>query len=103
MPGIITSRITASGVYLAGLVERGGAVGGGVDLEALELQAHREQLDDVGLIVDDEDPGFRNVFWECSHSHRPMSPNILVMKLQTDCQLPVSLTLSSARRLPDSR
>ena len=26
-----------------------------MDLEALEFQAHREQFDDVGLIVDDED------------------------------------------------
>ena len=57
------------GPDLAGLVERGGAVGGGVHLEALELQAHREQLDDVGLVVDDEDARFGNVFWECSHSH----------------------------------
>ena len=44
--------------HFTGLVERGGAVGGGIDLETLELQAHREQLDDVGLVVDDEDPGF---------------------------------------------
>ena len=42
----------------AGLVQRGGAVGRGVDLETLELQTDREQLDDVGLVVDDEDPRF---------------------------------------------
>ena len=47
------------GTYLTGLVERGGTVGGGVDLEALELQAHREQLDDVGLVVDDQTPRLR--------------------------------------------
>ena len=36
-----------------------GAVGGGVDLESLELEAHREQFDDVGLVVDDEDASLR--------------------------------------------
>ena len=70
IPGIMTSRITASGRDFAGPVQRGGAVGGGVDLEALELQAHREQLDDIGLVVDYEDSGLRDVFWECSHGHR---------------------------------
>ena len=37
---------------LTRLVQGGGAVGRGVDLESLELQTHGEQLDDVGLVVD---------------------------------------------------
>ena len=40
-----------------------------MDLEALELQAYREQFDDVGFVVDYEDSGLRNAFWECSHGH----------------------------------
>jgi len=30
-----------------------------MDLETLVLQAHREKLDDIGLVVDDEDPRVR--------------------------------------------
>ena len=78
------------GPHFTGLVERGGAVGGGVDLEALELQAHREQLDDVGLVVDDEDSGLRDVFWECSHGHRPnvsqLPGNEAAGRLSTSCE-----------------
>jgi hypothetical protein len=32
-----------------------------VDLEALELQAHGEKLDDVGFVIHDEDPGLWGV------------------------------------------
>jgi hypothetical protein len=32
-----------------------------MDFEYLELQAHREELDDIGLVIDDKDPGFRGV------------------------------------------
>ena len=46
------------GSDLARLVQRRGTAGRGVYLEALELQAHREQFHDIGLIVDDEDPRF---------------------------------------------
>jgi hypothetical protein len=38
------------------LVKGGGPTGRGMDLESLELQAHREQFDDIGLVIDDEDP-----------------------------------------------
>src|SRR3954468_3009213 len=37
------------------LRERVGAGAGGLDAEALEPQGHRDDVDDVGLVVDDED------------------------------------------------
>src|SRR6476619_2526837 len=44
------------GAHFTSFVEGGGPVGRGMDLESLELQAHREELDDIGLVVYDEDP-----------------------------------------------
>jgi hypothetical protein len=32
-----------------------------MDFESLELQAHREELNDVGLVINDEDPGLWGV------------------------------------------
>jgi hypothetical protein len=32
-----------------------------MDLESLELQADGKQLDDIGLVIDDEDPRFWGV------------------------------------------
>jgi hypothetical protein len=49
------------GPDLAGLVEGGRAAGGRVHLEALELEADGEKLDDVGLVVHDEDLRFGGV------------------------------------------
>jgi hypothetical protein len=45
-----------------------GPVGGGADLEPLELQTHGEQFDDVGLVIDNEDSRLRFRFargWGC--------------------------------------
>ncbi len=75
------------GAYLTGLVEGGGPVGGGIDLEALKLEAHREKLDDVGLIVDNENSGLWDVFWECSHGHRL---NVSQVPVNEGCRAPVN-------------
>ena len=44
-------------LVLGGLLQGGGAVAGHVDLEAGEAQRRGEQLADVGLVLDDEEPG----------------------------------------------
>ena len=55
--------------HFAGLVQSGGTAGGGVHFETLELQADRQKLDDVRLVVNHQHAGLGNALWY-GHSHR---------------------------------
>ncbi len=79
------------GLDLARLVQRGRSVGCGVHLETLELQAHREQLDDVHLVVHHEDPRFGNAFRYRRHSHTTTVHPPFGLILHTHCEIPVNL------------
>ena len=54
MSGSITSSTIRSGLKARHRGERLGAGAGGLDREALEAQGHRDDVDDVRLVVDDE-------------------------------------------------
>ena len=78
---------------LARPIQRSGAVGCRIDLEPLKFQTHREQLDDVGFVVDDEDASLRfRVSWGLplsSDAHVPYL-NVCYVKvvrfLKAQCQ-----------------
>ncbi|ELP47739.1 transcriptional regulator [Mycobacterium avium subsp. paratuberculosis S5] len=77
------------GTGLARPVQGLGAVGGGVDLEPLEFQAHREQFDDVGLVVDDENASLRFGVSGGADVMRCWCP-LLERLLWKDCVIPAS-------------
>ena len=55
MSGSITSSTIRCGLNDADGGDRVGAVAGRLDLEVLEAERHRDDVDDVRLVVDDED------------------------------------------------
>ena len=54
---IITSRMSRSGLVASSRAQPVGAVRGALDLVALSLEDELAGLDDVGVVVDDQDPG----------------------------------------------
>ena len=63
MSGSMTSSMMRSGRNVVDLLERPVPAGGGLDVEALVAQRHRDELGDGLLVVDDEDA--RSRFSSC--------------------------------------
>ena len=57
----MTSSTTRSGRNVSADLERIGAGGCDLDVEALVAQGGRDEVGDVGLVVDDEDSGVSHV------------------------------------------